>query len=116
MVKVYSQKVSFSTTILLMHFSLRVYSRTGKDLLRKISGNSIKKLLLLFSCSVMSNSFANPWTTACQSPLSMGLSRQEYWHALPFPSPGDLPNPGIKPACPALASGLFTTEPPGKPV
>ena len=60
--------------------------------------------------------FAAPWTIACQSPLSMGLSRQEYWYVLPFPSPRDLPNPGIKPVCPALADGLFTTEPPGKPI
>ena len=41
--------------------------------------------------------FANPWTLACQRPLSMGFSRQEYWSRLPFPSPGDLPNPGIEP-------------------
>ena len=41
-----------------------------------------------------------PWTVAHQSPLSMGFSRQEYWSGLPFPSPGDLPNPGIKPMSP----------------
>ena len=54
---------------------------------------------------------------AHQAPLSMGFSRQEYWNGLPFPSPGDLPNPGIEPAfveSPALASRFFTTEPPGK--
>ena len=45
----------------------------------------------------MSNSFATPWTVACQVPLSMGLSRQEYWSGLPFPSQGDLPNSGIQP-------------------
>ena len=45
--------------------------------------------------------FVNPWTVACQTPLSMGLFRQEYWSGLPFPSPGDLPNPGIEP--PSLA-------------
>ena len=55
------------------------------------------------------------WTVACQSPLSMGFSRQEYQSGLPFPSPGDLPDPGIKPASPALAGGFFTTEPPGQP-
>ena len=59
--------------------------------------------------------FATPWTVACQAPLSMGFPRQEYWSGLPFLSPGDLPNPGIKPVSPALASGFFTTEPPGKP-
>ena len=46
--------------------------------------------------------FATPWTVASQAPLSMGLSRQEYWSGLPFPSPGDLPHPGIKPGSPAL--------------
>ena len=45
---------------------------------------------------------ATPWTVACQAPLSMGFSRQEYWSRLPFPSPGDLPNPGTKPRSPAL--------------
>ena len=54
-------------------------------------------------------------TLACQVPLSMGFSRQEYWSGLPFPSPGDLPNPGIKPASPALAGRFFTSEPPEKP-
>ena len=43
-----------------------------------------------------------PWTLACQAPLSIGYSRQEHWSGLPFPSPGDLPNPGIKPRSPAL--------------
>ena len=46
--------------------------------------------------------FATPWTAACQAPLSMGFSRLEYWSALPFPSPGDLPNLGIEPESPAL--------------
>ena len=45
----------------------------------------------------------------------MGFSRQEYWSGLPFPPPGDLPNPGIKPTSPALAGGFFTAEPPGLP-
>ena len=59
-----------------------------------------------------------PWTVACQAPLSMRVPRQEYWSGLPFPSPGDLPEPGIKPESPispALAGVFFTTEPPGKP-
>ena len=46
----------------------------------------------------------------------MGFPRQEYWSGLPFASPGDLPDPGIKPAFPVLAGGFFTTEPPGKPM
>ena len=58
-------------------------------------------MLLLFSLWVMSNSFAAPWAAACQAPLSMGFSRQEYWSGLPFPSPGDLPNPGTETGSPA---------------
>ena len=65
----------------------------------------------------MSDSFVTPWTVACQAPLSMGFSRQEYWSRLPFPSLGHLPNSGIKPTSltsPVLAAGFFTTAPPGK--
>ena len=58
--------------------------------------------------------FATPWTAACQAPLSMEFSRQEYWSGLPFPSPGDLLNPRIKPIPPPLADGFFTTKAPGK--
>ena len=68
-------------------------------------------------CSFVFNS-ASPWTVACQAPLSMGFPQQEYWSRLPFPSPGDLPDPGIKPvsfASPALAGGFITTAPLGKP-
>ena len=61
----------------------------------------------------MSKSFATPWTVAHQAPLSVGFPRQEYWSGLPFPSPGDLSNPRIKPESPALAGGFFITEPPG---
>ena len=56
----------------------------------------------------------NPWTVAHQAPLSIGFSRQEHWSGLPFPSPGDLPDPGIEPTSPALAGGFFNTEPQGK--
>ena len=55
------------------------------------------------------------WTIAHQVPLSMGFPRQECWSGLPFPSPGDLPNPGIQPVSLALAGGFFTAEPPRKP-
>ena len=54
------------------------------------------------------------WTIACQAPLSLGFSIQEYWSGFPFPSPRDLPNPEIEPVCPALAGRFFTTESPGK--
>ena len=59
--------------------------------------------------------FATPWTVAHQAPLSMGFSRQEYWSGLPFPSPGDLPSPGIEPRSPALQADALTSVPPGKP-
>ena len=59
--------------------------------------------------------FVTLWTVACQAPPSMGFSRQEYWSGLPFPSPGDLPNPGIKPRSPALQADSLPSEPPGKP-
>ena len=58
--------------------------------------------------------FATPWTVAHQAPPSMGFSRQEYWSGLPFPSPGDLPNPGIKSRSPILQADTLTSEPPGK--
>ena len=56
-----------------------------------------------------------PWTVACQALLPMGFSRQEYWSGLPFPSPGDLPNPGIEPGSPALQEVSLPSEPPRKP-
>ena len=66
------------------------------------------QLLLLSGPYVVS--FVTPWTVVCQAPLSMGFSRQEHWSGLPFPPPGDLSNPGIKPASlasPALAGELL---------
>ena len=62
--------------------------------------------------------FASPWTVARQAPLPMEFSRHKYWSGLPFPTPGDLSDPGTDPmplASLALADGFFTTEPPGKP-
>ena len=59
--------------------------------------------------------FVTPWTVAHQAPPSLGFSRQEYWSGLPFPSPGDLSDPGIKPRSPALQADALTSEPPGKP-
>ena len=56
--------------------------------------------------------FWTPWTVACQAPLSMEFSRQEYWRGLPFSSPGDLPNAGIKPASPELADEFFIRRTP----
>ena len=60
--------------------------------------------LVAKSCPIL----ATPWTAACQAPLPMGFSRQEYWSGLPFPSPGDLPDPGIEPRYPLQADPLPT--------
>ena len=56
---------------------------------------------------------ATPWTIAHQAPLSIGFSRQEYWSGLPFPSPGDLPDPGIEPGFPTLQANALPSEPAG---
>ena len=69
------------------------------------------------SCSVVSDS-AIPWTLACQAPSSMGFFRREYWSGLPFPSPGDLPDPRMEPESPVspiLQVDSLPTEPLGKP-
>ena len=58
--------------------------------------------------------FATPWTVACQAPPFMGFSRQEYWSGLSFPSPGDLPDPGIETGASALEADTLPSEPPGK--
>ena len=68
-------------------------------------------------CSVVSDCFVTAWMVAHHAPLSMGFSRRECWSGLPFPTPGDLPNPEIEPASlasPALEGKFFTTEPPEK--
>ena len=65
-------------------------------------------------CLVISNSFATPWAIACQASLSMGFPRQEYWTGMPFPSPGDLPDPGIEAGSPVLQGDSLPSEPPGK--
>ena len=59
--------------------------------------------------------FATPWPVAYQASPSMRFSRHGYWSGLPFPSPGDLPNPGIEPGSPTLQADTLTSEPPGKP-
>ena len=67
----------------------------------------------MLSCFSRVRPFATLWTAAHQATLSVGFSRKNYWSGLPFPIPGDLPNPGIKPtslASPALAGGFFTTS------
>ena len=92
------------------------------DMTQRLSHNpvtmlhSVSCLLVWGQCSTMSGS-VTPWTL--QAPLSMEFSRQEYWSGLPFPTPGDLPDPGIEPVSlmsPSLAGRIFTTMPPGLPI
>ena len=75
------------------------------------STNKLVKVLVAQLCPTL----CDPWTVARQAPLSMGFPRQEYWGGLPFPSPGDLPDPGIKPGSPTLQADSLPSEPPGKP-
>ena len=82
---------------------------------RPVCAGLLKSFMeLLFSHQVLSDS-ATPWAVARQAPRSVGFPRQEDWSGLPFPSPGDLPHPGMGPTCPALAGRFFTAAPPGKP-
>ena len=69
-----------------------------------------RKKVKLLSCVLL---FATPWTVAHQAPLSMGFSRQEYWSGLPFPSAGDLPDPGIEPGSPVVQADILPSETPG---
>ena len=82
-------------------------------LVKHTTGTRLNYQFVCVSCSVMSDS-ATPWTVACQAPLSMKFSRQEYWSGLPFSSPGDLSDPGIKPRSLALQADALPSEPPGK--
>ena len=90
----------------------------GKNVLGEEKGYFCRKLCLPWKkvkslgCVWL---FVTPWDVACQTPLSVGFSRQEYWSGLPFPSPGDLPDPKIEPGSPALQADSSPSEPPGKP-
>ena len=91
-----------------------MHAHTGTEH-RKMFMNACHALCI---CAQLCPLFAPIGTVAHRTPLSMEFSRQEYWSGLPFPTPGDLPDPGIEPTSPvssALAGGFFTTVPPGKP-
>ena len=81
--------------------------------------NKTKVILLqMYMCAELLSHvqlFATPWNVACQTPLSMGFSRQGYWDGMPFPFPGDLPDPGIEPGSLALQAYSLPSELPGKP-
>ena len=74
----------------------------------------LKKIVCMKSLSRV-RLFVTPWTVAYQVPPSLGFSRQEYWSGFPFPSPGNLPDPGIEPGSPALQPDSLPPEPAGKP-
>ena len=80
------------------------------------SSTSIILASCMLSCFSHFWFFVTLWTTSCQAPLSMGFSRQEYWTGLPFLSPGDLPDPGVKLWSPALLMDSLSSEPPGTPL
>ena len=93
---------------LLMTFKLILLSQTSP--VRKYEVNEVSELKSLSGVRL----FATPWTVAYQVPQSMEFSRQEYWSGLSFLSPGDLPDPGIKPGSPAFQADALTSEPQGK--
>ena len=89
--------------------SLQAATQTGPTKNKHINKVKVKSLSHV-------RLFVTQWTVAYQAPPSMGFSRQEYWSWLPFPSPGDLPNPWIEPGSPTLEADALTSEPPGKPI
>ena len=90
---------------------------TLPDEFRKVISWQVYGLQGIFEVKSLSRVrlFTTPWTVAHQASPSMGFSRQEYWSGLSFPSPGDLPDPGIELRSPALEADALTSEPPGKP-
>ena len=95
---------------------INTFFKEGNKLLMQQFG-WVSMALCCCCCQLLSHIrlFATPWTAARQAPLSTGFSRQEYWSGQPLPSPGDLPDPGIKPGSPELQADSLLSEPPGKP-
>ena len=94
---------SFSRTFITIH----LFGKVSGILILKVSGSKVKLLSRV-------RLFVTSWTVANQAPLSIGFSRQECWSGLPFPSPGDLPDPGNEPGSPTLQADALPSEPPGK--
>jgi len=95
------------------HFTKEDTQTVRKHMKRRAASLAIVHVCQSLGCV---QPFATPWTVAHQAPLSMEFSRQEYWSGLPCPSPGDLPNPGIKPRSPALQAESLSFELPRKPL
>ena len=85
-------------------------------LYKNLNTNVYKGYIITKKERKWSRSFVSDSCVAHQAPLFMGFSRQGYWSGLPFPFPGDLPNPGTEPRSPALQTGALPSEPPGKPI
>ena len=81
------------------------------DLTKENTNYSVTFEFHISECESQSRpTLVTPWMVACQAPLSMGFSKKEYWSELPFPSSGDLPNPGIEAGSPALQAGRYFTN------
>ena len=99
-------------SLLFVYLFTRMKTSRGTEGKGEVKGEVREPKYSLLSCVQL---FFSPWTTARQAPPSMGFPRQEYWSGFPFPSLGDLPDPGIKPRSPALQADSLPSEPPGKP-
>ena len=95
------------------HQGVQVKPAPSDDRMRRNGQHGKDTVKMVLFCLVAQACPTLLWSIAHQAPLSMGFSLQEYWSGLPCPSPGDLPNPGMKSESPALAGGFFITEPPG---
>ena len=104
----------------MLHFALPMLK--SPTCLETFDGHMMKlphshnEVLSVCSVSCHVQLFVTLWTVALQAPLSMGLSRQEYWSGFPCSPSGDLPNPGIEPQSPTLQADSLPYEPPGKPI
>ena len=96
-------------------FTVHILLKPGLENFEHYLSKVMLKILVKVKSLSRVQLFATLWTVVYQAPLSMGFSRQEYWSGLPFPSPADLPDPGIEPRSPELQADALTSEPPGKP-
>ena len=102
----------------LLYLHIAEIRKKGRQWQKEPSSCEAQRFCCCCLVTKSSHSFATPWTVGCQTPLSIGFPRQEYWSGLPFPSPGDLPNPGVENTSSALQKihdRLFMTEPSRKP-
>ena len=99
---------------MIVHRLITDKTKSGYKNIRESLNKNLDKVKVTVKSLSRVRLYVTPWTVAYQAPLSMGFSRQEYWSGLPFSSPRDLPNPGIKPGFPALEADALPSEPPGK--